>query len=361
MKQKPVVLLCTIFIALFVIDLKSGVLIRGLHTTIYRIRTEPTPKEVNLPHSKISTATDEPATIPVQENVLKAARSTDFPTAVVTYSSEAQLNSSMLNPGCVARSLHQYKAVDTGRLYHHPPLVHYVKLSMDAVKLNFREYTAVLSVYKFLKPEKIIFYTYTGFYGKYWYKIKRFKSVEIVHQKIPLVSIVGQTVYWVHHLADYFKLSKVLEYGGLALDFDVIIINGTRLKHEQSLSECVLAAEPEYINGGFYSCVKNSAFMSAWVESYHKDYRPHKWLYNISLFPLKLLTEEETCYNIHVDDTICISPGWGTRFHWLKRKEVWRNKTAAHYFVKKDIPHDGEDLLKENFILAQMIQYVHNA
>ena len=50
------------------------------------------------------------------------------------------------------------------------------------------------------------------------------------------------------------------------LDFDVLIFNGTRLRLEQSLSECVLAVEildPKlnYINGGFYSCIKNSKFM----------------------------------------------------------------------------------------------------
>ena len=274
------------------------------------------------------------------------------------------LNSSITsNPGCEGRSLLQYKAIDTGRRYHHPPLVHYVKLSVTALELNFREYTSVMSVYKFLKPEKIMFHTYTELYGKYWDKIMKFKNVKIETHKIPLLHTIGggKRVYWIQHVADYLKLSKVLEHGGVALDFDVIIINGTRLKLEQSLSECVLAAEPKYINGGFYSCIKNSAFMSAWVESYHKDHKPLKWIYNISLYPLKLLTKKKVCYNVHVDDTICISPGWDTRFNWLKRNEVWRNKTAAHYFVKNDIPQDGEGLLKENFILAQMIQYVHNA
>ena len=353
MKNRKVWLVSALFAVTLLAIFKNEVChIGGYQTT----KEYSPPAKILPPPSQNSVSAVE--TVPTKKNAMKS--STEFPTLEVT--TEIPLNySTTLNLGCKLKRLREYKVVDTGRRYHHPPLVHYVKLSMDAVKLNFREYTAVLSVYKFLKPEKIIFYTYTDFYGKYWYDIKRLKKVIIEHQKIPLVSIAGQMVYWVQHLADYFKLSKVLEYGGLALDFDVIIVNGTRLKHEQSLSECVLAAEPEYINGGFYSCVKNSAFMSAWVESYHKDYRPRKWLYNISLFPLKLLTEEERCYNVHVDDTICNSPGWGTRFRWLKRNEVWRNKTAAHYFVKKDIPHDGEDLLKENFILAQMMQYVHNA
>ena len=154
--------------------------------------------------------------------------------------------------------------MDTGRRYYHPPLVHNVKLSTTASELGFREYTSVLSVYKFLKPERIVFYTYSKMIGEYWDKILNFKNVTIEVQQVPVISTIGgKTVKWIQHIADYIKLSKVLEYGGLALDFDVLIINGTRLKLEQSLSECVLAVEIldlklNYINGGFYSCIKNS-------------------------------------------------------------------------------------------------------
>jgi len=241
---------------------------------------------------------------------------------------EAPLDSSKLNPGCKTRSLLQYKAVDTGRRYHHPPLVHYVKLSLTASELNFREYTSVLSVYKFLKPEKILFYTYSDIYGKYWSIIQKFNRTKIELHKVPLLTTIGgKNVYWIQHIADYLKLSKVLKYGRVALDFDVIIINGTKLKQEQSLSECVLAAEvletkTSYINGGIYSCIKNSKFMSAWVKNYDQDYKPRYWVENISYFPQKLLTKKKGCFNIHVDDTMCMSPHWRDRREWLKDNYV---------------------------------------
>ena len=295
---------------------------------------------------------------------LPATKSFFISTSTLT---TTQLNSPTLNPGCAARSLLQYKAVDTGRRYYHPPLVHYVKLSTTASELDFREYTSVLSVYKFLKPERIVFYTYSEIIGEYWDKILNFKNVTIEVQGVPVISTIGgKTVKWIQHIADYIKLSKVLEHGGLALDFDVLIINGTRLKLEQSLSECVLAVEIldpklDYINGGFYSCIKNSKFMSAWVHNYDTDYKPRYWVENISYFPLRLLTQKKGCFNVHIDGTICISPSWRDRREWLKPNNInWRNKTATHYFVKKNIPYDGEGLMKEKFSLAEMIQYVHN-
>ena len=99
--------------------------------------------------------------------------------------------------------------------------------STIASELNFREYTSVLSVYNFLKPQRIVFYTYSEIIGEYWNKILNFKNVTIEIEKVPVISTIGdKTVKWIQHIADYIKLSKVLEHGGLALDFDVFIING---------------------------------------------------------------------------------------------------------------------------------------
>ena len=273
------------------------------------------------------------------------------------------VNASLLNPGCITRTLFKYKAVDTGTRYTHPPLVHYVKLGVKELQLNFLEYTSVLSVYKFLKPDKITFYTYHSLYGKYWNKIKQWKNIVIELRLIPpITKLGGKPVKFIEHVADYWKLYMVYKYGGLALDFDVVILNGARLKHLQSMSECVLAAQTEHINGGFYSCIPNSIFILTIIENYHKDYRPSSWLYNISYYSLHLLTSKKStkCHNVYVDGTICISPDFPYRMNWLKPNKVaWRNKTAAHYFVKKQVPHIGEDILKANYSLAEMMKYVH--
>ncbi len=315
------------------------------------------------------------AEIPLASTTMQLRKNTSRPVELsVTLESFSQKQdapaspmpqSPMSNPGCKAKTLHAYKAVDSGKHYNHPSLVHYVKLGSGMQDFSFREYTSVLSVYKFMQPKKIMFHTYTGFTGTYWDKIQEMKNVEIEVNRIDKIDTIGgKYVVWVQHVADYVKLSSVYKYGGTALDFDVIIINGTRLKHEQSLSECVLAEEHEFINGGFYSCIPNATFMADWLESYHKDYRPHLWLHNISYRPLNLLTEKDRkeCYNVHLDDTLCLFPSWSTNKQWLEVGKVkWRTKTAAHYFVKNGIPNDGEGLLKEKFPLAELLQYVHNA
>ena len=105
----------------------------------------------------------------------------------------------------------------------------------------------------------------------------------------------------------------------------------------------------------------NSSFIAKWLESYYKDYRPSNWLHNVSYRPLRLLTDKDNdvCYNVHVDNAICVDPGWGSRRAWLKQDGVkWRTKMAAHYF---GIPNDGEGLLNISFSLAELIKYVNKA
>lgn len=270
------------------------------------------------------------------------------------------------NPGCREKKLSKYRPVFSGKVYDYPSIVHYAKLTWTgrAVSLNFREYTSVLSVYKFLKPERIIFHTYTDIVGKYWDIIESWKNVQIEVNKISRVrQIGGKSVVWIQHEADYIKLRALHNQGGLTLDFDVIIVNGTKLREEQKVAECVLAEEGEYINGGFHSCVKNSSFIAEWLEGYEQDYRPNLWIHNVSYKPAGLLLNKSTrvCYNVYLDDTISVHPNSGRTKEWLGNEVQWRTKTAAHYFIKQGIPNDGEGLLQENHSLGKLLQYVHQA
>ena len=272
----------------------------------------------------------------------------------------------LINPGCRERKLGKYKPVDTGRVYHYPPIVHYAKLNRAGrkVSLNFREYMSVLSVYKFVQPERIIFHTYSDIEGNYWDKVKKFKDVEVEVNKVPRVQkIGGKRVQYVEHEADYIKLRALHQHGGLTMDFDVIIVNGTKLRQEQRISECVLSQEGEYINGGFHSCIKNSSFVAKWLEGYETDYRPSLWIHNVSFKPTDILQSKtsDVCYNVYLDDTISVHPNAGQTRQWLGDKVQWWTKTAAHYFLKTGIPHDNERLLKENHSLGQLLQHVQEA
>ena len=52
-------------------------------------------------------------------------------------------------------------------------------------------------------------------------------------------NIGRKTPIWVQHKTDFVKQCQVLLPGGLALDFDVVILNGTKVREEQRQWFCV--------------------------------------------------------------------------------------------------------------------------
>ncbi|GAU97316.1 hypothetical protein RvY_08635 [Ramazzottius varieornatus] len=107
----------------------------------------------------------------------------------------------------------------------------------------------------------------------------------------------GQYVRQISHEADIRKLKAVEEYGGIVLDFDVLIINGSSLRYSLRSSECLICYEDQYfleilVNGGFLGCHKKHARFPQLVleESYEKDYATGTdWLYNSGVVPWELL------------------------------------------------------------------------
>ena len=273
-----------------------------------------------------------------------------------------------INPGCIHRKLSFYEPIDTGRVYHHPPVIQYAKLSASGnpVSLSFRDYMAIMSAYKFLQPERIIIHSYGTITGKFWDQMQRWNRTSVILNKIKrMTAIGGKRFSYISHEADYIKLKGILQYGGVISDFDVIVINGSRLKQKQRISECVLSREGEFVNEGFTSCIKNSSYIREWIEGYHRHYQPQSWIYNACVFPTKLLEDKKskTCYNLYLDETICLRPNAGKeKFSWLRTNGVdWRSKTAAHYFLKHGFKFEDERLLEENHSFGNVLKYVQNS
>ena len=282
--------------------------------------------------------------------------------------SSRSVHTPYINPGCIKHSLNAYRPMQTSLEYHHPLIVHYVKLSTSdgaTQSLTFRDYLAMMSAYKFLRPKRILVHSNGKISGEYWDLAQKWAGTSVEVNPVKRVTqLNGKRVGWIQISADYVKVSQLLEYGGLVSDFDVIIINGTRLKEEQRRSECVIAQEGDIPNAGFVSCVKNSSFMRQWLKAYHDDYNPSSWLYNSAIVPNNILLGKTSsvCYNMYLDDTICVHPNAKEApIQWLSRNGVphWREKTAAHYYLNRArLPPDGE-LLKADTSFGEMLRYVY--
>ena len=276
-----------------------------------------------------------------------------------------------VNPGCINRTLNAYRPLQTSKTYDHPSVVHYVKLSPttgDEVTISFREYIAMMSAYKLLRPKEILVHSNVDrIRGEYWDLVQKWLGTSVTVNKVSRVtSLNGKHVNWIENAADYVKVSQLLEHGGLVMDFDVIVINGTRFKEEQRRSECVIAQEGHTLNAGFVSCTKNSSFVRQWLDGYHSDYRPTIWVHNAADVPRDILLGKlsSACYNMYLDDTICINPGWEEASkQWLSHGGVpdWRQKTAAHYFLNRvNLPTDADKLLSSNTSLGEMLRFIYD-
>ena len=276
----------------------------------------------------------------------------------------SELTVERTNPGCVYRRLGYYVPQRSPIVYNHPPIVHYAKFSDKHVTLSYTEYMALLSAYKFLKPEKMFIHSDVDIYGEYWERTQKWTDTLVKVNKVSRMGkINGIKVQYVQHEADYIKMKQLFKYGGVTSDFDVAVVNGSKLKGHQKVSECVLSWQLNVLNIGFTSCIKNASFVRRVLDGYERDYQP-SWIYNSNRVTAGILTNERTkCYNVYVDNTICQDPLWSDApKRWLSNKGVdWRSKTAAHYFVKSGFPNSEEEVLKANHSLAELFQYVNES
>lgn len=276
------------------------------------------------------------------------------------------------NPGCDTHQLSDFKPVLNGYTYQHPDVVHYVwsnRSPKSEFRMSFTQYVSVLSVHTFFRPTEIIVHTDAEPVGEFWTKLKKKTNIrtEVVNisRKIGTKPAAG-----VEHAADYYKLKHILlKHGGIVMDFDIVILNGTRLREMQRASECYLGCEQycTLLNIGFVSCIKNSTFVMQWVNGYETDYRSkdwHVWLYNSGVYPAELLTRKKHCFNHWIDPDIAQHPDMWTKGDWLVPNRVnWKSKSVAHHFlatlVKID-PHvaDEDYYRTSNTPLAQMLRYV---
>ena len=278
------------------------------------------------------------------------------------------------NPGCQSKVIRHYKPRVPGPEYHHPSIIHYVKLySKDGSEgsLLFREFLAIMSAYKFYRPEQILLHSNADFSAdKYWQQAQKWKNISVkVNPVKVLTEIGGQHVIKLHHVADYLKIKTLIEQGGLASDFDVIILDGKKLREQQRRSECLLSCEMHdltfqkciKINGGFYSCAKNTAFMRSWFQVYQTDFRPKDWAYNSGDVPSRILrTKGPQCYNVWTDEEI-LSPSPGYVNRWMLGSVNWRTKPAAHYISRfTGLRVEDERILKLRTPLGDMMRHVYN-
>ena len=178
-----------------------------------------------------------------------------------------------------------------------PFIVHYVLLhkhlnpDVQTSSLSYIECLSVLSVMKNLRPDFIYLHTNIP---EFW----PFRTCENLITNWTTVKLIpssrkftmnGRRILYIQHEADIRRLEVVAEFGGLALDFDVYVINGTELRSLLGRYPCVVCREDApKLNAGFLACRKNAKYPRMLLErSYEQDYLPNEWVWNSGIVPFR--------------------------------------------------------------------------
>ncbi len=250
--------------------------------------------------------------------------------------------------------------------YRHPEVFNFVLFSGTASNsvLHFREYLAIYSVHKFYKPDKIIIHcNYEIQSNAYWKALKKLSTpLETKHvERQNQIGKSGTTPGFITHEADYFKVKHGFKEGGIYADFDLVVLNGTRLREMQRRSEVIMGRDDTPCTrtcAGFISCVPGSPLMKKWLDGYENNYKRGSWLYNAGEVPSNLLRSCTTCYDVIVDMDIS---NWNESPYWGKTGKInWKKKPVAHYmnaaFMKPMKPI--AQILEMSTSFTEMVKYV---
>jgi hypothetical protein len=217
-----------------------------------------------------------------------------------------------------------------------------------------------LSAYYFIKPMKIMFwYSEAEPKGDWWRFVKRnitdfHKIVHLVHRKDP-TEIFGNQVQVPEHRSDWIRLSVLLEYGGVYLDSDVLVLRsfdpllkyGTTLGLEGNGSLCngVIISQP------------GALFLLIWREEY-RTFDDRQWGDHSVFLPYLLASRYP--WLVHVENDTLNRPSWEELdlIYGNKTYDITHNYAVHLWFRLYDKQHNLHSIRTLNSTFGRMCRYV---
>ena len=135
--------------------------------------------------------------------------------------------------------------------------------------------------------------------------VKTQGNVTVIHRDLPAL-LQPNTTTSVYHAINLVKLEILLEFGGIMLESDVILV---RSLDELRYYEIVLGREvARKMGSAIIMSSKNSPFLRQWHSSYKSDFRQNSLDYNCCILPYKMSLKYKG--NLYVEPYKLTSPDW---------------------------------------------------
>lgn len=147
-----------------------------------------------------------------------------------------------------------------------------------------------------------------------------------------------------------------MEYGGIYLDFDVIVVNSLNplRKYEITLGR----EKPPKFNAGVIVAHRDAMYLQAVYQSYRNNYRPFDWDYNCGRVPFQLYLKRPEM--VHVEMYRLTTPDWTER-HLLWNSIIdWSNLYVIHIMIHMDWEEYNPEKIKTmNNTFGEVVRHVY--
>ncbi|GAV03066.1 hypothetical protein RvY_13548 [Ramazzottius varieornatus] len=196
-------------------------------------------------------------------------------------------------------------------------IVHYVRLLTDGTQgapLSFVDCLGLYSVFLLLKPDRILLHANSKDNSEALLnKTLNWSIVQTILAPLQR-TINGKTISYIAHEADIRKLRALEEYGGIVLDFDVVILNGSTVRALWTITPCFICWEParNSANSGFLGCrQKNATYPRSILKQYEVAYNPNCWSCNSGFVPWNIWNDNKDIAVLA--DNVCNNPDFYQR------------------------------------------------
>lgn len=192
-----------------------------------------------------------------------------------------------------------------------PNIVHWVWFYPEGQEFEFLHCISALSALYIQKPDRIYIWNNNLPSGEWWkfvLRVSDYLNIPIISKQFnPPYKISGTWIEFPAHKTDIVRLSVLHDYGGIYMDFDVVILKS--LKPLMCKHEMVLGSESEVkLNNGFILAKPGARFIKLWINYYLVQYDSFSWDYNSVCVPFNLWRLHRDW--LHVEQRTFHYPSW---------------------------------------------------
>ncbi|XP_074656910.1 uncharacterized protein LOC141910093 [Tubulanus polymorphus] len=225
--------------------------------------------------------------------------------------------------------------------------------------MRFHHYVSFLSAYHILKPERILFWYGVRPSGAWWRRLREniteFDRVVEMRYRAAPTEIHGRAIQRPEHSSDVVRLEAILEYGGIYLDLDVIVLHS----FDRLLRYSVTLGREHWFGlcNGILIARPNALFMRIWRAEY-RTFDSWRWATHSVVLPHYLARRYP--YLVHIEERTLNRPNWMELDKiYANAPWNWRENYAVHLWYRKyGIDHDFDSIKNLDSNLGRIFRFI---